>query len=157
MHTTQGRLYYALWKGNLDVLDLKSENPKVPLGVKEITSSLNQSEEKAKLVSPNSPVFVMVRDFSNPVSSEKYLKILSVLNSHLESKPIVLTPREVGFIEYDSIAPTIEIVFFPVCGIDVDEVFKIVKKAVYIPTSGAKKDMFRMSAHGVIFNAGKAL
>ncbi len=152
-HTTQGRLYSALWKGDLDVLDKNTKYPIVPLGIKDIISKLKNTKEKAQSLFPNHPVFVMARDLSNPVSRDKHSKILSALTSHLEGIPVACTPEEVSFVKHDLIAPTIEIIFFPIQKISVEEIFKIVKKSVYIPTAGTTKDMFRMSAHGVIFDA----
>jgi len=151
IHTTQGRLYSALWTGNLAVLEKDSAKPPIPLSVQDVNRSLEQTSEKAKKFSVGFPVFVMVRDLSNPVSREKYFKVLSKLTMHLENKSRILTPKDAGLIDYEIIAPTIEIAFFPMKGINVEELHELVKLAVYVPAKTAKKEMFRLAAHGSIF------
>ena len=150
IHTTQGRLYTALWKGDLSVLEKESEEPSIPLIIQDVTRILEQATQKAKEFSVGFPVFIMARDLSNPVSREKFSKILTALKKHLYDVPEILTPKQGGLIEFANIAPTVEIAFFPVNEINDEELHGLVKKAVYIPSKDAKKDKFRVSAHGII-------
>lgn len=150
IHTTQGRLYTALWKGDITVLEKESEEPLIPLSVQDITKTLEQTTEKAKELSVGYPVFVMARDLSNPVSREKFSKILTALKKNLHSQPSILTPKKAGFIKFEDIAPTLDIAFFPMNGTNAEELYELVKKAVYAPAKNAKKEMFRISAHGII-------
>jgi len=92
-----------------------------------------------------------VRDRSNQVSREKYLKVYAKLKEHLYGKPEMLTPENAGLESWDAIAPTIEIAFFPVNRINREELELLIKEAVYVPSKNAKKDMFRIGAHGVVF------
>ncbi len=149
--TTQGRLYTAIWKGNLTVLENDTEAPPLPFNVKNVTKQLKELKEIALAVSAGYPIFAMARDRSNQVSREKYLKIYAMLKKHLAGEPKILTPENSGLKNWDAIAPTIEIAFFPMNGINREELESLVKKAVYVPSNNTKKDMFRIGAHGVVF------
>ncbi len=46
--TTQGRLYTALWKGDISILKKESEEPPIPLTVQDVTKTLDQATQKAK-------------------------------------------------------------------------------------------------------------
>lgn len=150
IHTTQGRLYTALWRGDISFFGMDSEEPKMPLIVQDVTKMLDQTTEKAKELSVGYPVFVLVRDLSNSVSRQKYSRILSVLNEHLHRSPSILSPGNAGLSLFKDIAPTVEIAFFSMNGISSSVLHDLVKKAVYVPSRGAKKDMFRISSHGLI-------
>lgn len=149
--TTQGRLYTAIWKGNLTVLENDTEAPPLPFNVKNVTKQLKELKEIALGFSVGFPIFVMVRDRSNQVSREKYLKIYAMLKKHLSGEPKMLTPENARLKNWDTIAPTIEIAFFPVNAINREELESLVKQAVYVPSKNTKKDMFRIGAHGVVF------
>jgi len=150
IQTTQGRLYTALWKGDITVLEKESEEPVIPLSVQDVTKTLDQATEKARELSAGYPVFVMARDLSNPVSREKFSKILTALKKHLHNQPIILVPKKAGLIKFENIAPAVDIAFFPMNGTNAEELHELVKSAVYVPAKNAKKEMFRISAHGII-------
>ncbi|VAX03876.1 hypothetical protein MNBD_GAMMA19-1447 [hydrothermal vent metagenome] len=150
IHTTQGRLYTALWKGDITILEKESNEPPIPLTVQEVTRILEQVSQKAKELSVGFPVFVMARDLSNPVSREKYSKVLTKLKRHLVNGPKLLSPQKSGLIQFENIAPTVEVAFFPANGASAEELHDLVKSAVYIPAKNAKKEMFRLAAHGII-------
>jgi len=149
--TTQGRLYTVLWKGDLAVLETDTEEPPLPIKAKNVTKQLKGVKENALELSVGFPVFVMVRDRSNQVSREKYLKIYAKLKKHIFGNPEMLTPEKAGLKSWDTIAPTIEIAFFPVNGINREELELLIKEAVYVPSKNARKDMFRIGAHGMVF------
>ncbi len=149
--TTQGRLYSALWKGDLAILEMDAEKPQIPLLVQAVTRSLDQAADKAKELANGFPVFVMPRDLSNSISRIKYAKVLSKLNKHLSGDPKLLMPKHAGFDNWKIIAPTLEIAFFSINGISGSQLHDLVKDAVYVPARNAKKDMFRIAAHGAIF------
>ena len=148
--STQGRLYTALWKGDMSILKNTQQDPLIPLTLQDVTKKLENASPKAKELSIGPPVFVMARDLSNPVSRDKYSNVLSKLKGHLHNSTKILTPEEAGIIPFENIAPTVDIVFFPMDGITANELHDFVKSAVYIPSKKAKKDMFRISAHGII-------
>ncbi len=163
IHTTQGRLFTMLWKGDLSILDKKSANPEPPITASKVTNSKNliQFEKKALEIAGGSPVFVMVHDLASSVSREKYIKVYSQLKQHLSSDPQSYSPQKAGlgdliFIPDEkrcSISPSVDILFFLVDGITKDELDEKIKQALYVPskTRKTKTDKFRMSAHGIVF------
>ena len=50
-----------------------------------------------------------------------------------------------------SYPPTIEIAFFSVNGINCEQLESIVKEAIYVPAKNAKREVFKISSHGAIF------
>ncbi len=151
LKTTQGRLYTALWKGDISILNGSSKNPEIPLDVRKVTKLLQELKSKAIEFSNGLPVFVMVRDHSNQVSRDKYTKIYNKLHSYLQSEPQLYEPEFIGLKDWEQIAPTIEIAFFPVSDIDHKQLEALVKEAVYSPSPNSKKDMFLIAVHGAIF------
>lgn len=151
IQTTQGRLYTALWTGDVDVLQMEYKEPKIPLNVQEVNRKLKDTESKAGEFSRGSPVFVMARDLSNKISKAKYSKIFSKLRSYISGDPHLLNPKLAGLQDWRDIAPTIEIAFFPLIDLKQGEVGALVKEAVYVPTPNVKKEMFKITAHGAIF------
>lgn len=150
IHTTQGRLYTALWKGNLSVLENEAEDAPIPITLKGTTKMLGQADDKARELSIGFPVFVMARDLSNVISRDKHLKLTAKLNKHMRNAPEVMTPKDAGLVSFENIAPTMEIVFFPVYGTTADELHEIIKSTLYVPTKNTTKEKFRISAHGII-------
>lgn len=151
IQTTQGRLYTALWTGNVDVLQLESEEPKVPLNVQDVNRKLKDTRIKASELSKGFPVFVMARDLSNKNSKAKYSKISFKLKSHILSNPEILNPKLAGIRDWNTVSPTVEIAFFPLINVNQEEVEVLIKDAVYVPSKDAKKEMFKIAAHGEIF------
>jgi hypothetical protein len=149
--TTQGRLYVALWKGNVDFLfSDKTSHPVMPKMAQQVLKDFQRMSGFAQTYAKGRATFAMVRDLSNSVLREKFQKIHTILKSHMNEEPVLLTPSEAKFMDADEIAPTIEIALFPTTGIDLSKLEELVKQAVYVPGKDAKKDMFRLSAHGIL-------
>lgn len=149
--TTQGRLYVALWKGSIDTLFVdKLPHPTLPIAAQQVSKDLSEAGPVATAIADGRPTFVMVRDFSNSISREKYEKVLTVLRSHLNQNPIILTPSEAKMTASNEIAPTVEIALFPTTGLDSSQLESLIKHAVYVPGKDAKRDMFRLGTHGMI-------
>jgi hypothetical protein len=151
IETTQGRFYTAIWKGDMTILNLDTDEPRKPVSVQQVTPKLPEASDKAKKLSEKFPIFAMARDLSNPISREKYSKVFSKLKTHIIGDPRLLRPRDAGLSDWAIIAPTIEIAFFLSNGISAEKLHELVKEAVYSPAKGAAQDAFRISAHGVIF------
>lgn len=151
IQTTQGRLYTALWTGNVDILQMGYKEPKAPLNVQEVNKKLEDTKNKAGEFSEGFPIFVMARDLSNKISQAKFTKIFSKLKNHMSDNPRILNPKLAGIKDWNAFAPTIEIAFFPMTDLNQEEVKALVKEAVYVPTKNAKKEMFKIAAHGTIF------
>jgi hypothetical protein len=150
--TTQGKLYTVLWKNDLKVLE-SNLTPSIPIRLKQVMVMLKEKPKGLSNYSKNHLTFVLPRDISNPISKVKYQKVYSALNPYLQSRePIILSPKDAGLLNCESIAPTIDIVLFPVKLKSEDELAELIKLAVYVPTKNAKKSMFRVASHGLILD-----
>lgn len=149
VHTTQGRLYSALWKGDINlVLDNSTMVPPPPLGVQDVTKSLGVVSTIANKLSKGAPVFVMVKDDTGSVSRQKYNAVEAKLSSHMIDSVYLFCPKDAGLEQCETISPTIQIAFFVTTLPNVEVLEGLVKEAVYVPSKGAEKDMFRVSSHG---------
>lgn len=149
--TTQGRLYVALWKGSLNTLyPDRTPKPSMPILAQQVSKNFEQLTAVASAFADNRPTFAMVRDLSNSVLRDKFQKILAAIRPHMMTDPITLTPTAAKFQDSEQIAPTVEIALFPTVGIDLEHLKNLVKKAVYLSGNDAKKDKFRLSAHGIV-------
>jgi len=153
--TTHGRIYTAIWTGELDVLDPGSDNPPIPLTVARSIKRLDEAVLDPSLQHGSERAFVMLRDLSNQVARTKFMKVLDALGDHLAAEPVFLAPRETGIGDWRDLAPTIDVAVLPVAGCSRDEVEALVKSAVYVPAEDAKRDMFRLNAHGVVYEWGQ--
>jgi hypothetical protein len=151
IETTQGRLYTALWKGDITILKQDTEEPQIPVTLQQVTRNLIETSDTAKDLSAKCPVFVMARDLSNPISRDKFSKIRSKLKQYLAGEPQLMRPKLAGLNSWANIIPTIEIAFFIANGVSAEQLHNLVKDAVYVPAKNAKKDMFRISVHGALF------
>ncbi len=148
--STQGRLFSALWRGDLGFLEA-SINPSLPIRLKQIMPMLKKSPKDLTKHANGYLTFVLPRDISNPVSKLKYQKINSALAPYLQSKePIILLPKDAGLPNYEAISPTIDIALFPVKLNSKAELPELIKSAVYVPSLNAKKSIFKVARHGVI-------
>lgn len=149
--TTQGRLFVTLWKGNIDtIFPEKTSHPPTPIPAQQVAKTLEKVIDVASTFAEGRATFAMVRDLSNIVLREKYKKLHAALSPHLQKGPIILTPSEAKLADADQIAPTVDVALFPTTGLDFSQLEALVKKTVYAPGKDAKKDMFRLSAHGIL-------
>jgi len=150
-HTTQGRLFTALWRGDLTVLDESTEAPALPILVGDVTRQLRDARAAAIKIAKAGPVFVMARDRTNFTSRLKYRKILAKVRKYMDDDVVLRTPKSTGLVDHDRMLPTIDILFFPTVNLKHDELHDLVKSAVYAPAKDAKTDKFNILKHGVIF------
>jgi len=146
---TQGKLFTALWRGDLSVFD-SDLNPELPLRLKEVSKMLKQVIPVADSLSDGKPTFIMARDGANSLSKLKHMKVSAILRSHFKAKPNALTPQEAGLYAWERIAPTIDIVFYVTESGSHSKIHDALKAQLYVPAENAKKDMFRLSAHGLL-------
>lgn len=150
VRSTQGRLYTLLWKGDVQVLYADSPPPSIPLNVQETTKVLSDHKGHLAERCGNRALFALPYDPANSISRTKYSKVEKALQKILTDPPLLLRTKESGLPNWDSMAPTIVIALFCFKQSECDSVTELLKKALYVPTEGAKKEMFRMSAHGVL-------
>lgn len=157
IHTTQGRLYTALWTGDLAILR-GDASPPVPLGVREVTRLLSETpKEIASYASRGYPVFAMARDVNSAASRNKYNRVFSSLHDHLPEKPILMAPGDLQMRDSHKIAPTVQIAFFALNGMSAEKLREKLKDTLYAPAKDAMVDRFRLEAHGVIFDPDGAV
>ncbi|GAV19570.1 hypothetical protein MMIC_P0517 [Mariprofundus micogutta] len=147
--TTQGKLYTALWKNDLKVLESK-ETLAMPIRLKHIMKLLKKAPKELSNYSKNHLTFVLPRDMANPVSKAKYQKIKAALAECLEGDPIILSPSEAGIINCADIAPTLDVALFKVNLNSEEKLIDLIKSAVYAPSKNAKISMFRLASHGFV-------
>jgi len=149
--TTQGRLYVTLWKGDVDFLFAdKTSHPVMPKMAQQVLKDIQRESSFARTYTKGRATFAMVRDRSNSVLREKFQKIHAILKPHMNEEPVLLTPSDAKLVDVSEIAPTIEIALFPTASICPSKLEDLVKQAVYVPGKDAKKDMFRISSHGIL-------
>jgi len=152
--TTQGRLYTLLWKGDMSCIAIGSDEPSLPLLVRAVTNNIEEARSKALQVSNGSPVLVMAHDLASQVSNEKRAKIMMGLQQYIVgSSPVIMAPLNVGIMSADMIAPTIQIeLFIAKKGVRTELLAERVKDSVYVKGKEAKRESYRLSAHGAIFS-----
>lgn len=152
IRTTQGKLYSTLWKGDLTyILNEDAKTPEPPINVQGVTKNLGKTSAIVRKLTKGQPTFVMVKDDTNPIAREKYLKIKKALSVYLQGVPIIMSPNEAGISNAENIIPTIQVIVFVTKDISSEELEKVVKSTLYTPSKNATTDRFRVSAHGRIF------
>ena len=152
--TTQGRLYTLLWKGDMSCIGINTEKPPIPLLVRAVTNNIEEVRNKALLVSKGSPVLVMAHDLASEVSNEKSAKItMGLQQSIVGGSPLIITPSNAGIMNAHKIAPTIQVKFFIAKkGVSSGLLAEQVKSSVYVKGKEAKRESYRLAAHGAIFS-----
>ena len=150
IRTTQGRLYSALWHGDLSIVDKDAPEPKLPLQLREVTKKLEQTVSFAKELAGANPVFVMARDLSNNISRIKHRKVKSALHSHYGASNHAFVPKKAGVKNWERVAPTIDVVFYIMKPAEHDDIHERLKSQLYVSAKEAKKDRFRLSTHGML-------
>ena len=149
--STQGRLYTALWKGNLDALfEEKTPTPHLPVTAHQISKNIEKFRRATLLSTAGYTSFVMVRDICNAISRDKFQKIAAKLRPYMSRPPTLMTPEELNLPDFDLVTPTVDIAVFTTPGIDQSQLEELVKQTVYVPGKGAMTSMFRLSSHGII-------
>jgi len=145
--TTQGRLYTALWRGDLTILEQDSGLPR-PIRLQKVVKMLEEVRACASGYARGKRVFVLPRDRSSALSKLKCQKIHSCLRAYLQQEPAILLPQEAGFKQWSQIAPTIDIVLFPVDIQSNERLVELIKSAVY--TSSGNASRFKINRHGIV-------
>lgn len=151
MVTTQGRIYTALWTGDMSVLNLQASEPPMPLRVRDVTKRIPSAKVPLSRSSPQIEAFVMARDLANEVSRAKCRALENAFHAHLASQPGLFSPKSAGISGWRGVAPTVDVVAFLLADIPPPEIEAVVKRTVYVPAKSGKVDRFRLNAHGVIW------
>jgi hypothetical protein len=149
IETTQGRLFTALWHGDISVFDSDS-NPGMPLQLMQVLTRLEEAVPAAKEMAGKRPTFIMAMDAANRISRMKHLKVSSALRSHFKAERELMTPMDVGLSAWESIAPTIDIAFYVMGQGTNDEIHDVLKNQLYVPSKRSKSDNFSLARHGLL-------
>lgn len=175
--STQGRLYTAIWKGDLSLLDTNSKPPKIPtIDTKEMVrlrevvpeikengvviqervleQYLEKSRDSALNTSKNKVVFVMPYDRSNSTSTQKYQSICSALEKDMEGSPILVHGEKTGIDEWNDLLPTLHVAIFITPNLDENSLLEKIKGVTYKPSKNRKTnvDRYDIKRHGLIFS-----
>ena len=111
---------------------------------------LEQAIPTAEGVSNEKPTVIMARDVANNISKLKHMNVSATLHTRFKAEPKVLMPREAGLLEWNRMVPTIDIVFYVMESGSSSEIREALKAQLYVPAKNAKRDMFRLSTHGLL-------
>ena len=146
VRTTQGRLYSALWHGDLTLLEGGSP-PKCPRQLRHIVRKVSKARPFINARS-TIPAFVMAIDRTNAISRQKYQLVSSALRKQFGAKEHTASPKEVGVESSERVVPTVSIVWFAMDTTDHASIKEALKKVLYTPSKGAKTSKFRLDTHG---------
>lgn len=152
--TTQGHLYTMLWKGDIHLLD-QTQPPSMPLRANKLKSCLHQAQDYYLHESLGGPetFFIMPYDRTLPLLRDKFLQVESALRKFAVTVRLD-SPETVGIHpSQGEFAPTVCIACFCIPKNDLGEIELLLKTVLYKPSPGAKKDMFRITSHGMLFSS----
>lgn len=148
--TTQGRLYTLLWRGDAQVLQAECPEPEVPKRASFVLKRLRDGSEDLRALSDERPAFWMPFDRVSPISLDKYSRLEKRLAGHLLERPRFIHASDVSLLDGHAVAPTTGLMHFSVANLNSQELGAEIKAALYRPAKGAKKDRFKLSAHGFL-------
>lgn len=148
--TIQGAIYMTVWKGDIQYLEDSSKiNPLRTL--KDVIKEIDDLRDRAINLSNGNSVFVTAVDNVNQLSLGKKEKIKNAIAESFSLEIAIMSPDKVGVKDCGLVIPTIDMVFYIVDKKDDDLLMEKIKKAVYVPNPNAKKSMFSIKRHGMVF------
>ena len=155
IRTTQGRLYTALWTGDVAWLSASSQ-PEVPAGVAELKTQLRRTAEIGsrlrRIGSWSSPAFVMPADVSNDLYREKKHSVEASVSPELKAAGWFVEGKTLIPDSKRPIAPTSGAYVFEAPALSQIDLFERIKAALYKPSPNAKKPRFQIARHGYILS-----
>ncbi|HBR95235.1 MAG TPA: hypothetical protein DEA90_13830 [Opitutae bacterium] len=143
--TTQGNLYYTLWKGDIPLLleaPDKLSMPMTHLAIKRKLQNFDVPKERTSQ-------FLLASDATSSLFKEKIRKIEEALGGDSQTK--VYLANELPAFKNLNLLPTVEVVTFDT-ELPPQEVEVRIKGAVYIPSANrqSNEDQFSLKAHGIL-------
>lgn len=155
--TTQGRLYSCLWHGNTAFLDQnltpQPDMPKLLADARQLLKVLgDKSLRTRREYIPNQlrgarTTFAVCTDKTSETTKQKIVDLKAALGfnrdytiSHIQANQFFLS---------DDFCPTAYVTLFAFQEDSHEEIFKLVKAALYKRDLNAKKPKFSLSAHGI--------
>lgn len=153
IETTQGKLYWLLWKGNLCILDPEVPTPEVPKPLTVATKMIGCFAEciKTKMITgmekPN--VWIMPYDPTNTLACTKLEAVRRILNERFVGVVEKAFPiREI--ITTEVFFPTLHCVAFAIDLGGPEKMRDALKEVLYKPVKDKKSDRecFKLATHG---------
>ena len=154
--TTQGRLYTALWKDNLSILNSEMPEPPVPLLARELLKELSLNAgvifQKVPHDCADPVIFLMPFDETRSILRTKRQKVASCLNQEFQMHFRLVNPEKLHLANACYYVPTLQIACFIIKTSEINKVYSCLKKALYVPARIKKTDAerFRLEAHGCL-------
>lgn len=149
IEATQGRLYVALWKGDVSVLTA-TRDPEVPLTLRVIQKHFRSIEEMAMTKWASSELrFAMLRDRVSGLSLTKHYSVTAALGSVLKSVQVV-SVRDFGVSLDRDACPTIDVCIYNTNLANRNELTALLKAALYGGKFEGDTGTFKLNAHGVM-------
>ena len=154
--TTQGRLYTAIWHGDLSILPATQAEPPLPLLAKDLKPHL-ATAANALLVRGSAGrteepcAFAMPFDETSDLLGAKYRKVEAGLSREFKSHVQLVSPSELGLPQAAMFVPTSRVAGF-VMGAPRAAVEATLKELLYEPSKDRKADTdrFRLETHGCL-------
>ncbi|WP_041439982.1 hypothetical protein [Syntrophobacter fumaroxidans] len=158
--TTQGRVYTAVWKGDLSILEDDG-----PFPVPATPGTLIKKEKKKMLLENSQPfieglradekiadptVFALPYDETLELYRNKFQRLRTTIPNAVI---LIKRPEEVDISHPNGFIPTMRIAFFIMESTGYHEAAELIKKALYKPANNreTETDRFKVSAHGFLF------
>lgn len=156
LSTTQGRLYTALWKGDLKVLNLGVPEPPVPIFPRDILKKLPSTEpavlQKYSQNLKHPVIFLMPFDETRDLFREKRQNIEIRLRHDFSYQLHLVAPQDLGISQDRDYIPTLEVACFVLDTSESVRVYECLKSALYVPSKERETniDRFRLETHGCL-------
>jgi hypothetical protein len=160
IQTTQGRIFMAVWKGDIDILSEDIPAPAIPELPKTLIMDglLQQLQPCIQRLTAdehfmNPVIFVLPYDETRELYNDKFHKVKTALAKCGDFNIRLVSPEQAGLYRPNGFVPTMSLAFFIVQNTSRDEVFELLKKALYVPskTKKTEKEFFRINAHGCLY------
>lgn len=152
--TTQGRLYTALWKDDLSILNSDTPEPPVPILSREVLKELSLTDgvifQKVAHDVAKPVIFFMPFDETRDILRAKRQKVEACLKQEFQVHLRLVEPEELSLANARYYVPTLKIACFIMNTSEINKVYSCLKSALYVPAKIKKTDAerFRLEAHG---------
>ena len=155
--TSQGRLYMALWKGDISFIEQPDRDLLMPRLPKDSRKDIPATERllidkySTNLKSPQ--LFIMPTDETRDVLWSKYLRVKAIISKHYEFQLLSLAPAEIGLPHAMEYLPTLKFACFVFDATNKVALLGHLKEALYMPAKNRKTsvDRFNLEMHGYLF------
>ncbi len=155
--TSQGRLYMALWKGDISFIEQPDRDLLMPRLSKDSRKDIRSTEklllDKYSTKLKNPQIFIMPTDETRDVLWSKYLRVKAIISKHYKFQSLYLAPSEIGLPHAMEYLPTLKFACFVFDTHNRISLVNHFKEALYAPAKNRKTnvDKFNLEMHGYLF------